>query len=290
MGFERQQARSALRRSGHDLMAACARLLDSTTRSTPGFPSVSDTSSGVSNNAQGKRNKVETFVKSDESDETPPSRAVRKRSRRSSKNDRSTSSIDKDDDDDDLVMKVGTQSSARANVSTSEESEEFTKPRRRPTARQADTDFQPEHGTNDELAEEFQAFDEEPLDDEFRDNEDEAEHIHDVDDHENDQPIACHFNPDDKTVPDVEFEGSFKIPGSIWKDLLEYQRTGVKWMWELHCQEAGGLIGDDMGLGKTVQVCSFLGSLHYSGLITGPTIILCPATLMRHWEREMKSW
>lgn len=44
------------------------------------------------------------------------------------------------------------------------------------------------------------------------------------------------------------------MPGSVWRDLFEYQRTGLKWLWELRCQEVGGLIGDDMGLGKTVQV------------------------------------
>ena len=29
--------------------------------------------------------------------------------------------------------------------------------------------------------------------------------------------------------------------------------AGVKWMWELHTQRAGGIIGDEMGLGKTVR-------------------------------------
>ena len=30
--------------------------------------------------------------------------------------------------------------------------------------------------------------------------------------------------------------------------------AGLKWMWELHTQRAGGIIGDEMGLGKTIQV------------------------------------
>jgi DNA excision repair protein ERCC-6 len=29
--------------------------------------------------------------------------------------------------------------------------------------------------------------------------------------------------------------------------------AGLKWMWELHTQRAGGIIGDEMGLGKTIQ-------------------------------------
>lgn len=31
--------------------------------------------------------------------------------------------------------------------------------------------------------------------------------------------------------------------------------AGVRWMWQLHRQGAGGIVGDEMGLGKTVQVC-----------------------------------
>ena len=32
-----------------------------------------------------------------------------------------------------------------------------------------------------------------------------------------------------------------------------FRWAGVKWMWELHTQRAGGIVGDEMGLGKTVQ-------------------------------------
>lgn len=39
-------------------------------------------------------------------------------------------------------------------------------------------------------------------------------------------------------------------------------------MWELHCQQAGGILGDEMGLGKTIQVIAFLAGLSYSKLKT----------------------
>jgi DNA excision repair protein ERCC-6 len=52
---------------------------------------------------------------------------------------------------------------------------------------------------------------------------------------------------------DVEFDGGYTIPGSVWDKLYDYQQTGVKWLWELHTQNAGGIIGDEMGLGKTIQ-------------------------------------
>lgn len=47
---------------------------------------------------------------------------------------------------------------------------------------------------------------------------------------------------------------------------FRYQKTGVRWMWELHCQQTGGILGDEMGLGKTIQVIAFLVGLRYSKL------------------------
>lgn len=64
-------------------------------------------------------------------------------------------------------------------------------------------------------------------------------------------------------------------------DLFRYQQTGVRWMWELHCQQAGGILGDEMGLGKTIQVISFLAGLSYSKLRTRGSNYRCAHTHMR---------
>uniref|UniRef100_A0A3P8XY97 DNA excision repair protein ERCC-6 n=1 Tax=Esox lucius TaxID=8010 RepID=A0A3P8XY97_ESOLU len=99
---------------------------------------------------------------------------------------------------------------------------------------------------------------------------------------------------------DAEFDEGFKVPGFLWKKLFKYQQTGVRWMWELHCQQAGGILGDEMGLGKTIQVIAFLAGLSYSKLRTrgsnyryqglGPTVIVCPATVMHQWVKEFHTW
>lgn len=52
----------------------------------------------------------------------------------------------------------------------------------------------------------------------------------------------------------TEFEGGYKLPSTLYNQLFGYQQTGIKWLWELHKQKTGGIIGDEMGLGKTVQV------------------------------------
>lgn len=87
----------------------------------------------------------------------------------------------------------------------------------------------------------------------------------------------------------VTLEGGLKIPDAIFSQLFDYQKVGVQWLWELHCQRAGGIIGDEMGLGKTIQVLSFLGALHFSKMYK-PSIIICPVTLLRQWRREAKKW
>lgn len=94
---------------------------------------------------------------------------------------------------------------------------------------------------------------------------------------------------DDYETPYVTLEGGLKIPERIFHELFDYQKVGVQWLWELHCQRAGGIIGDEMGLGKTIQVLSFLGALHFSNMYK-PSIIVCPVTLLRQWKREAQKW
>lgn len=94
---------------------------------------------------------------------------------------------------------------------------------------------------------------------------------------------------EDNEPPSVTLEGGLKIPNTIFSKLFDYQKVGVQWLWELHCQRAGGIIGDEMGLGKTIQVISFLGALHFSKMYK-PSIVICPVTLLRQWKREARKW
>jgi DNA excision repair protein ERCC-6 len=64
----------------------------------------------------------------------------------------------------------------------------------------------------------------------------------------------------------------------------------VRWLWELHGQNAGGILGDEMGLGKSVQTVLFLGGLAYSGLAPAASLVVCPATLLGQWVREFHRW
>ncbi|CAG8585468.1 unnamed protein product [Penicillium salamii] len=92
------------------------------------------------------------------------------------------------------------------------------------------------------------------------------------------------------TEPAMELENGLRVPGDISRFLFPYQKIGVQWLWELHQQSVGGIIGDEMGLGKTIQAIAYLASLHHSQKLTKPAIIVCPATLMKQWVNEFHRW
>jgi DNA excision repair protein ERCC-6 len=86
-----------------------------------------------------------------------------------------------------------------------------------------------------------------------------------------------------------DYPGGLWVPAWINDGLFEYQRTGIKWMWDLREQEAGGIVGDEMGLGKTVQVASFLGILGASRKLKS-VLVIAPATMLQHWLNELAIW
>ncbi|VDP12559.1 unnamed protein product, partial [Onchocerca flexuosa] len=95
-----------------------------------------------------------------------------------------------------------------------------------------------------------------------------------------------------------ELKNDIKIPNDCWEKLYKYQKTGVRWLNELHNQCVGGILADEMGLGKTVQVISFLRALAFSRLEDrgfsfsglGPVLIICPTTLIYQWLKEFRRW
>lgn len=96
----------------------------------------------------------------------------------------------------------------------------------------------------------------------------------------------------------VDVDDEFRVPKEIWNKLYRYQQTGVRWLWELHRQGCGGIVGDEMGLGKTIQTIAFLAGLRHSRLHIpgdsftglGPVLLVCPTTVMHQWVREFHSW
>jgi superfamily II DNA or RNA helicase len=69
--------------------------------------------------------------------------------------------------------------------------------------------------------------------------------------------------------------------GSLESVLRPYQKEGVYWLHFLAENRLGGILADEMGLGKTLQTLAFLRT------VSGTSLIVCPASLLFNWRREM---
>jgi superfamily II DNA or RNA helicase len=71
-------------------------------------------------------------------------------------------------------------------------------------------------------------------------------------------------------------------PPELHVTLRPYQERGLAWLEEMASLGLGGVLADDMGLGKTIQILA----LHVLRRGSGPTLIVCPASLLGNWQRE----
>ncbi|HVH20876.1 MAG TPA: DEAD/DEAH box helicase [Pseudonocardia sp.] len=67
--------------------------------------------------------------------------------------------------------------------------------------------------------------------------------------------------------------------------LRPYQQRGVSWLAFLSSLGLGACLADDMGLGKTVQLLA-LESYERSRQERGPSLLICPMSLVGTWQRE----
>ncbi|XP_047334780.1 switch 2 [Impatiens glandulifera] len=97
-----------------------------------------------------------------------------------------------------------------------------------------------------------------------------------------------------------------QVPASINCRLLEHQRSGVMFLYDLYRKNHGGVLGDDMGLGKTIQTIAFLAAVyrkdgevidvtssmenHHQVRKTDPVLIICPSSVIHNWEIEFSNW
>mmetsp|Transcript_75136 Transcript_75136/g.220203 ORF Transcript_75136/g.220203 Transcript_75136/m.220203 type:complete len:1065 (-) Transcript_75136:152-3346(-) len=92
----------------------------------------------------------------------------------------------------------------------------------------------------------------------------------------------------------TEVAEGLRCPSWLWEALYAHQQEGVRWLWNLHRNKQGGILADDLGLGKTVQTIAYLASLHHSGCLRREAsqgiLVVCPVTLLRQWQKEIRIW
>jgi superfamily II DNA or RNA helicase len=77
-----------------------------------------------------------------------------------------------------------------------------------------------------------------------------------------------------------------ETPAGLRATLRPYQQNGLSWLATMCDSGLGGCLADDMGLGKTIQVIAL--HLHRRDAKAGPTLVVCPASLLGTWEREVR--
>ncbi|RII09231.1 ATP-dependent helicase HepA [Streptomyces sp. YIM 130001] len=72
-------------------------------------------------------------------------------------------------------------------------------------------------------------------------------------------------------------------PPGLHAELRDYQLRGLAWLDLMTSLGLGGCLADDMGLGKTVTLIA----LHLRRARPEPTLVVCPASLLGNWQREI---
>ncbi|KAF4072241.1 hypothetical protein AMELA_G00260820 [Ameiurus melas] len=129
-----------------------------------------------------------------------------------------------------------------------------------------------------------------------------------------DEKPAFHANqkPPGPSKPFV-LSGTIQVPYTINRYLRDYQREGVRFIYDNYLKSRGCILGDDMGLGKTIQVISclaailqktgtwqdvennrpeFLQSQAPSTLskVKKVFLIVAPLSVLYNWKDELDTW
>jgi superfamily II DNA or RNA helicase len=72
--------------------------------------------------------------------------------------------------------------------------------------------------------------------------------------------------------------------------LRPYQEVGYRWLWWLRESAFGGILADEMGLGKTHEVMALVAALHAAGAARGPALVVCPRSVLDHWETKVREY
>jgi SNF2 family DNA or RNA helicase len=81
----------------------------------------------------------------------------------------------------------------------------------------------------------------------------------------------------------------YPVPKTLKGKLRPYQIEGYRWLHQLFDWGLNGILADDMGLGKTHQALALLCALEPQRQKRS-TLIICPTSVLHHWEQKIKAF
>ncbi|QTD96896.1 DEAD/DEAH box helicase [Streptomyces cyanogenus] len=81
--------------------------------------------------------------------------------------------------------------------------------------------------------------------------------------------------------------GAVQPPG-LAATLRDYQLRGLDWLARTTSLGLGCCLADDMGLGKTITLIALHLHRGTAPSTAGPTLVVCPASLLGNWQREVE--
>ncbi len=71
--------------------------------------------------------------------------------------------------------------------------------------------------------------------------------------------------------------------GDLAELLRDYQKDGVRWLYDHVASAGGGILADEMGLGKTLQTLATISAIE-----SAAALVVCPASLIHNWVNEAR--
>jgi SNF2 family DNA or RNA helicase len=91
-------------------------------------------------------------------------------------------------------------------------------------------------------------------------------------------------------LSDPEGQEPVGQPAALTATLRDYQVRGLNWLARMTSLGLGGCLADDMGLGKTITLIALHLHRQTDTSAAGPTLVVCPASLMGNWQREIEKF
>lgn len=87
---------------------------------------------------------------------------------------------------------------------------------------------------------------------------------------------------------DAVDQARYELPSTLEGVLRPYQAEGFRWLSTLVDLDLGGILADEMGLGKSLQLISMLLARRDEAREVGPSLVVCPASLVYNWLAEFE--